>query len=132
MPLRIQPLALENYTLFLCLTPENLHHRRQPLLPVGLARIAVAALVSFIMPLQFFAGLEANGLPGRDRDFLASARVAAHTPFARLDDKDSEPTQLYSLAARQRFFHRVKERVDSLLSFHLWYAGALSHAIDDV
>jgi hypothetical protein len=74
-----------------------------------------------------------NGVPAtQNRDLLTGARIAAHAPLPGLDDEDSKTTQFDPLATRQGLLHRVKEGVHCLLGFHLWYAGTLSNAIDDV
>ena len=82
--------------------------------------------------LQFFAGFEANGLPFRDGDLSAGARIAPDTAFARFDDEDAEAAKLYALAALHCFFHRLKEGFDRSLSFHLRDAGLIRDIVDDV
>src|ERR1700682_99460 len=134
MPVCIQPLALRNLPRgfsFGSWSSENHTHRLQSVLRICGAGI-IAGVLGSIMPLQFFAGFEANRFPGRDGDFFTSARVAAYATLARLNDKDSETAQFDALAARQCLLHRMKKGVHRLFGFHLWYAGALGYAIDDV
>ena len=49
--------------------------------------------------LQFLAGLEADGLAGRNVDLGAGARVAANAGLARAHGEDAEAAQLNAIAA---------------------------------
>src|SRR5678816_1802601 len=65
--------------------------------------------------LQVLAGLEADGAPRWDTNFLTSARVAADTAFARLHLEHAETAQLNPVASLHRDPHRIEHRVDSYL-----------------
>src|SRR5208283_5727134 len=60
--------------------------------------------------LQFLAGLEADGLAGRNVDLRAGARVASDAGLARPHGEDAEAAQFDAIAARQRFLHALKYR----------------------
>src|SRR5260370_32303076 len=59
--------------------------------------------------LQFLPRLEPYGLAGRNRDFFTGARIAPDATLAGLNDKDAKAAQLDTVAARQRFLHRMKQ-----------------------
>src|SRR5205085_12079814 len=82
--------------------------------------------------LEFFAGLEADGLALGDGDRFAGARVAPDAALTWFGDEDAEAAQFDPLAARQRLLHRVEERVHGLLGLHLRHARALGDAVYDV
>ena len=54
--------------------------------------------------MQFFTGLEAHGLSGRDADLGASAGIAPDTGFARANAEDPKPAQLDALTCCQGLF----------------------------
>jgi hypothetical protein len=74
-------------------------------------------LLGVFDPLEFFAGLEANGFARGDVDFFAGARIAADTGLARLDAEDAEAPELDTLAAAESLLERFENRFDSLLGF---------------
>jgi len=82
--------------------------------------------------LKLFAGLEAYGLARRDCNLFACARVSAYAALSGLYDEDAEATQLYALAACERFFHRIEQGINGLLRLHLGHARALRNTIDNV
>src|SRR2546426_8349189 len=86
----------------------------------------------FLLALQFLPRLETNRLPGRNRDFLAGARVSPDAAFPRLDHEHTKAAQLNAVAARQRVLHRMKQSIDGLLGFELGDAGAIGETIDDI
>jgi hypothetical protein len=67
--------------------------------------------------LEFFAGFEADGLPGGNADFFASAGIAADTGFAGLDAEDAEAAEFDALAAAESLLEGFEDGFDSLLGF---------------
>jgi len=65
--------------------------------------------------LEFFAGLEANGFPGRNVDFFPGAGIAADAGFTRLDAEDAKAAELDALAAAESLLERFENGFDGLL-----------------
>src|SRR4051812_46491347 len=82
--------------------------------------------------LQFFAGLEANGLAGRNADLCASARVTPNASFAWTHVEDAEAAEFNAVAFRERFFHRLEDGLNGHLGFCLGDAGLCHHFVDDI
>ena len=68
-----------------------------------------------VFALEFFAGLEADGLSGRDVDFFAGAGIAADAGLAGLHAENAEAAQLDALAAAKSLLQRFENRFDGLL-----------------
>ena len=68
----------------------------------------------FFQALKFFAGLEADGFAWGDADFLAGAGIAADAGLAGLDAEDAEAAEFDALAATERHFERLENRLDGL------------------
>src|SRR4051794_1059532 len=82
--------------------------------------------------LQFFAGLEANGLAGRNADLCAGARVAADAGLARTHVEDAEAAKFDAVALGERFLHGLEDGLNGHLGFCLGDAGLGHHFVDDV
>jgi hypothetical protein len=65
--------------------------------------------------LEFFAGLEANGFPGRNVDFFPGAGITADAGFTRLDAEDAKAAELDALAAAESLLERFENGFDGLL-----------------
>jgi hypothetical protein len=65
--------------------------------------------------LQFLAGLEADGAPGRDAYFLAGSRIPADAALARLHLEDAKASQLNAFATLHRMPHRFEDSVNRQL-----------------
>ena len=87
---------------------------------------------AIVVRLQFLARLETNCFTRRDRNFLAGARVPANPALSRFDNKDAKTAQFDAVAARQRVLHRMKQSINSLLSFQFRDARLIGKAVDDV
>src|SRR5208283_642803 len=88
--------------------------------------------LSSINRLQFFAGLEADRLTGRNRDFSAGARVASDAGLAGADIEHAKASQLNAMAVRQRLLHALKDSFHRQLGLGLGDAGSSYHFVDDV
>ena len=65
--------------------------------------------------LEFFAGLKADGFPGRNIDFFPGARIAADAGLARLDAENAKSAELDALAAAEGLLERFENGFDGLL-----------------
>jgi len=65
--------------------------------------------------LEFFAGLEADGFPGRNVDFFPGARITADAGLARLDAEDAKAAELDALAAAEGLLEGFEDGFDGLL-----------------
>ena len=65
--------------------------------------------------LEFFAGLEADGLARGNIDFLAGAGIAADAGLARLDAENAKAAKLDALAAAEGLLERFENGFDGLL-----------------
>ena len=83
-------------------------------------------------PLEFFAGLEADGLPGRDANFFAGARIATNTGFSGLNAEDPEFAKFDTLAAPESALERLKDGFDGLLRLGAADVGLRDHCVYDV
>jgi len=83
-------------------------------------------------PLEFFAGLEADGLPGRDANFFAGARIATNTGFSGLNAEDPEFAKFDTLAAPERALERLKDGFDGLLRLGATDVRLRDHCVYDV
>jgi hypothetical protein len=82
--------------------------------------------------LQFLAGLEPHGLPGRDADFLAGPRISSDTRFAGAHIKNSEAAQLDAFSFAESALHGFEDRLDSLLRLGPAHSGLIYHRVDDI
>jgi flavin reductase (DIM6/NTAB) family NADH-FMN oxidoreductase RutF len=82
--------------------------------------------------LQFFAGLKAHCLTGRDGDFRARAGVAADAGLSWFYIEDAETAELNAVSVLERFLHVFKNRLDRHLSFCFCNAGLPDHFVDDI
>src|SRR5215469_15627815 len=99
----------------------------------GLESGRPSALLAFDRQrLEFLAGLEADGLAGRDVNLLAGAGIPADAGFARFDAKDPKSAELDPVAAAERVLHRFKNRLHRLFSFRPRDAGLLHDGVYDV
>ena len=84
------------------------------------------------MRLQFFPRLESNRLTGRDRHLFPRPGISSYATFTGLNDEHAKASELDSLTSRERFLHRVEERINRLFRLHLGNTGLLSYPVDDV
>ena len=82
--------------------------------------------------MEFFAGLEADGLSGRNVDFFAGAGIAADAGLAGLDAEDAEAAELDALAAPEGLLEGFENCFDSLLGFRATDKSLGDNRIDDV
>ncbi len=82
--------------------------------------------------MQFLAGLEADGLAGRNVDFSAGARVAANAGFARADVENAETAKLDAIALRQCLFHRLEDDFHRALGLCLGDASPAHDFVNDI
>src|SRR5437879_11087864 len=76
------------------------------------------ALVRFLgalEALEFFAGLEADGLARRNVDFFTGAGIAADAGLARLDAENAKAAELDALAAAEGLLEGFEDGFDGLL-----------------
>jgi len=88
--------------------------------------------IDLVERLQFLTGLEANGFPGRDGYFSASARVTANTGFSWTDVEDAKASQFNSFATAQRSLHALKDGLDSHFRLGFSNASPIDDFVDDV
>ena len=69
--------------------------------------------------LQFLAGLEANRLAGRNRNFGAGARIAADSGLAWPHVKHAKAPQFNTITLGQRAPHALENSFDGQLGFGL-------------
>jgi len=82
--------------------------------------------------LQFLAGFEAHGLPGRNAHFSARPGVAADSRFAGPDVKDTKAAKLNAVAPGESLLHGLKHRLDSDFRFGFGDAGAIYNVVNDI
>ena len=82
--------------------------------------------------LQILAGLETNGLAGRNGNFFPGPGVAADPGLAGLDVEDAESPQLYPIIALKRAFHRIEHGVNGSFGLASGDSGPLDDMVDDV
>ncbi len=82
--------------------------------------------------LEFFAGLEADGLAGGDGYLGAGARVAADACLAGFDAEDAEAAEFDAVAVREGLLHGFKDGVNGGLGFGAGKSGALHYTLDEV
>ncbi len=63
---------------------------------------------------------------------MTRAWIAPDTSLPRLNGEHAEAPQLDALAARERRFHRMKQRVHRLLDLQLRQAGSIGYALDNI
>jgi hypothetical protein len=82
--------------------------------------------------MQFFAGLEAHGLPRCNADLGAGAGIASDAGFARANAEYTKTAQLNALTSCQGFFQAFKHSVDCRFGLGAGQACALDHMVHDV
>src|SRR4051794_24049144 len=82
--------------------------------------------------LQFFAGLEADRIAGRDVYFSSGAGIAAYASFAGANIEDAESAQLDAIAMGESFLHALKDNLHRSFRFRLGDARLSDNLIDDV
>ena len=82
--------------------------------------------------LQVLAGLEADGLSGRNVDFGTGARISTDAGLARFYRKDAKASQLNAIVGLQSVLHAVEDGIDRLFGFGLADARALDDLIDKI
>ena len=82
--------------------------------------------------LQFLAGLEADGLARRNRNFGASARIPPNACLARTHVEHTKTAQLNAVAGGERLLHALEHGLDCKLRLGLGDPGSVDHFIDDV
>src|SRR5271165_6328948 len=116
-------------------------HYKQSHVDLDLLRVSVVKRHStqgrigegvLIHRLQFFAGFEAHGFAGRDRDFSAGARIASNAGLARAHIEDTEATQFNAVASGERLLHALENGLDSELRLGFGDPGAIDYFVDDV
>ncbi len=83
-------------------------------------------------PLQFFAGLEAHGLTGRDAYLCPSPGIAADTGLPGFYGEYAKPAKLDPLAGNQRLLHAIEDSVDGGLRLGPWQSGSLYNSLDKI
>ncbi len=81
---------------------------------------------------EILAGLEANGLAGRNPHLGAGAGIAADPLLARLDLEDPEAAKLDPLPPAHRFLHGVQDRLHGHHGLDPGDVGRPGHVVDDV
>src|SRR5260370_39056496 len=82
--------------------------------------------------LQFLAGLEADGLARRNRNFGASARIPPNAGLARMHVEHTKTAQLNAVAGGESLLHPLEHGFDCKLRLGLGDPGSVDHFIDDV
>jgi hypothetical protein len=82
--------------------------------------------------LELFAGLEADGLSGRDANFFAGARIATDAGFSGLNAEDAELAKFDTLAAPESALERLKDGFDGLLRLGAADVCLRDHCVYDV
>jgi hypothetical protein len=82
--------------------------------------------------VEFFSGLEADGLSRSDTDFRAGARIAADAGFPGAHIEDAKAAELDALAFRQGALQRFKDGIDGRLGFVALQTGTLNHLVNNV
>ena len=82
--------------------------------------------------MEFFAGLEADGLTRGDRDFSTGARVSTYASFSRLHGEDSESPQFDAVSLHERSFHAVEDGIDSCFGLGTRQSGAFDNPLYQV
>ena len=82
--------------------------------------------------LEFFAGLEAHGFPGRNADLGAGAGIAPNAGLARLDREDPESSKLDSITPLQSLLHGSEDGFNGDFGFCAGDTRAVYDSIDDV
>ena len=81
---------------------------------------------------DFFAGLETDGLPRRNRNFCSGAGVSADSALSGLDDKNTEAAQFDPLSPLHSLAESIKERIESHLSLDFGNPHSLSQTTDNI
>jgi hypothetical protein len=79
-----------------------------------------------------FPGLEADRVPGRDRDLDPRFRIAAYSALAPLHLEDSEAAQLYAIARAEGRAHGLDDRFHGRGGLGARDLREINHAVDDV
>lgn len=82
--------------------------------------------------MKLFAGFEADGLAGSDRDLSAGARIAADACLAWLDGEDAEPAQLDPVPCNEGLLHAFEDGIDGCFRLGAWESGAFDNALYQV
>src|SRR5271170_5221665 len=82
--------------------------------------------------LEFFPGLEADGLAGRDANLLSGTRITADAGLARLHREDTKAAEFDAFPACQSVLHRLEYGFHGLLGFAARDAGLLYDGVDDI
>jgi hypothetical protein len=82
-----------------------------------------------IKQMKFFAGLEANCLPGSNGDFSACSGIAANAGFAWFYGEDTEAAQFDAVARDEGLLHAVEDRVNRRLCFGSRQSGTLNNPL---
>jgi hypothetical protein len=79
--------------------------------------------------MQFFAGLEADCLAGRNGDLCSGSGIAADACLPWLDGKDAKATEFNAIACNQCLFHALEDSVYRSFCFSSWQAGAFNNPL---
>src|SRR5271167_4559770 len=82
--------------------------------------------------LQFFAWLEAHGLPWRNGNLCAGTRVSPDTGLPRPDIEHAEPAQFNPIALGERTLHAAENGFYGQFGFGFSDSGLVDHFVDDV
>jgi hypothetical protein len=82
--------------------------------------------------MQFFTGLEAHGLSGRDANFSPSAGIASDPGLAGANTENTKAAQLNALSRSKGFFQAFKDGIDRRFGLGSGQACALDHMVHDV
>src|SRR5208283_5476222 len=85
-----------------------------------------------LQALQFFAGLEAHRLAGRNADLFSRARIPPNAGLAWLHTEDAELAQFDALPFAQGALQRFKDRFHGLFRFGATDVGLAYHRVYNI
>jgi hypothetical protein len=85
-----------------------------------------------VQQVQFFAGLEPNGLAGGYADLGTGAWISSNACLAGLDVEDAKSAEFDAVIACERLLHGFENCVDGGLCLDAWQSGTLHYALNEV
>jgi hypothetical protein len=82
--------------------------------------------------VEFFSGLEANGLSGGDGDLSAGPWIAPDACFPGTDAKNAEAAEFDAVACGKGLFEAFKDRIDRSFRLGAWQSRTLDDLVDDI
>jgi hypothetical protein len=82
--------------------------------------------------VEVFAGLEADGFAGGDRNFGTGAWVAAYAGFAGFNREDAEAAEFDAVPFDEGLFHGFEDGIDGCLCLGAYQSCALDDALDKI